>query len=120
MALGAAWAEREATAPGERPQLQAEGSQPQIHYAPRENLENVDVSEIGRAQLCIDMAAYVLSDQEVIEALIGAAERGVVIRLYFDKSNSPSTGPREAASSKPCSHTPMLLRGSRARACSCI
>jgi phosphatidylserine/phosphatidylglycerophosphate/cardiolipin synthase-like enzyme len=62
------------------------GTQVEIHYAPRENLESVDAQEIGRAQLSIDMAAYVLSDPRIIEALIDAAERDVVIRLYLDKS----------------------------------
>jgi len=62
------------------------GTQLEIHYAPRENLEGVDAEEIGRAQLSIDMAAYVLSDPRIIEALIQAAERDVVIRLYLDKS----------------------------------
>jgi phosphatidylserine/phosphatidylglycerophosphate/cardiolipin synthase-like enzyme len=84
IALGAAWAEKES---------QAEGPQPQIHYAPRENLESVDVREIGRAQLSIDMAAYVLSDQRIIEALTDAAERGVVIRLYLDRSQFAEHGP---------------------------
>jgi phosphatidylserine/phosphatidylglycerophosphate/cardiolipin synthase-like enzyme len=84
IALGAAWAEKRS---------QAQGSQPEIHYAPRENLESLDAQEIGRAQLSIDMAAYVLSDQQIIEALIDAAERGVVIRLYFDKSQFAEHGP---------------------------
>lgn len=89
VALGAAWAEKGSEAPGS----QREGSQPQIHYAPRENLESLDAREIGRAQLSIDMAAYVLSDRQVIEALIAAAERGVVVRLYFDKSQFVEHGP---------------------------
>jgi phosphatidylserine/phosphatidylglycerophosphate/cardiolipin synthase-like enzyme len=66
--------------------LKAVGSQPEIHYASRENLESVDAQEIGRAQLSIDMAAYVLSDPRIIEALTDAAERGVLIRLYLDRS----------------------------------
>ena len=57
------------------------GALVEIHYAPRENLESVDVAEIGRAELSIDMAAYVLSDTQIIEALTDAAERDVVIRL---------------------------------------
>jgi phosphatidylserine/phosphatidylglycerophosphate/cardiolipin synthase-like enzyme len=69
------------------------GSQLEIHYAPTENLETVDVREIGRAQLSIDMAAYVLSDPQIIEALIDAAERNVVIRLYLDKSQFTEHGP---------------------------
>ena len=77
LALGAAWAEKGSWA-GER--------QTEIHYAPQENLENVDAREIGRARLSIDIAAYVLSDPRIAEALIDAAERGVVIRLYLDRS----------------------------------
>jgi phosphatidylserine/phosphatidylglycerophosphate/cardiolipin synthase-like enzyme len=69
------------------------GSQIEIHYAPQENLEAVDAKEIGRAELSIDMAAYVLSDKEVIEALTEAAERDVVIRLYLDKSQFAEHGP---------------------------
>ena len=84
IALGAAWAEKG---------VQAEGRQAQIHYAPRENLESVDVREIGRAQLSIDMAAYVLSDTRIIEALTDAAERGVIIRLYLDRSQFAEHGP---------------------------
>jgi len=84
LALGAAWSEKGPRA--------AEG-QTEIHYAPRENLENVDAREIGRAQLSIDIAAYVLSDPRIAEALTEAAERGVVIRLYLDKSQFAQHGP---------------------------
>jgi phosphatidylserine/phosphatidylglycerophosphate/cardiolipin synthase-like enzyme len=69
------------------------GSQLEVHYAPRENLESVDIREIGRAELSIDMAAYVLSDPQIIEALTDAAERDVVIRLYLDKSQFAEHGP---------------------------
>jgi phosphatidylserine/phosphatidylglycerophosphate/cardiolipin synthase-like enzyme len=69
------------------------GTRLEIHYAPRENLESVDVQEIGRAELSIDMAAYVLSDPQIIEALTDAAERDVVIRLYLDKSQFAAHGP---------------------------
>jgi phosphatidylserine/phosphatidylglycerophosphate/cardiolipin synthase-like enzyme len=94
LALGAALAEKESQAQGPQAKgVQADGAQAQIHYAPRENLESVDVREIGRAQLSIDMAAYVLSDPRVIEALTDAAERGVVIRLYLDKSQFAEHGP---------------------------
>ena len=68
-------------------------SQVEIHYAPQENLESVDVREIGHAELSIDMAAYVLSDPQIIEALTDAAERDVVIRLYLDKSEFAEHGP---------------------------
>jgi phosphatidylserine/phosphatidylglycerophosphate/cardiolipin synthase-like enzyme len=84
LALGAAWAEKRS---------RAEGPRPQIHYAPGENLESLDARAIGRAQLSIDMAAYVLSDLRIIEALTDAAERGVVIRLYLDRSQFAEHGP---------------------------
>ena len=83
-ALGAAWAEK-------GPKV--DGSQPEIHYAPRENLESLDAREIGLAELSIDMAAYVLSDPRIIEALTAAAERGVLIRLYLDRSQFAEHGP---------------------------
>jgi phosphatidylserine/phosphatidylglycerophosphate/cardiolipin synthase-like enzyme len=87
-ALGAAWAEK-----GSKIERTTDGSQPEIHYAPRENLESLDAREIGRAELSIDMAAYVLSDPRIIEALTDAAERGVLIRLYLDKSQFAEHGP---------------------------
>jgi phosphatidylserine/phosphatidylglycerophosphate/cardiolipin synthase-like enzyme len=57
---------------------------PAIHYAPIENLEHVDVALIDRAQHEIDMAAYVLTDWPVMQALTRAADRGVAIRIYLD------------------------------------
>jgi phosphatidylserine/phosphatidylglycerophosphate/cardiolipin synthase-like enzyme len=91
--LGAAWAEK-----GSR----AERPQPEIHYAPRENLEYLDARAIGRAELSIDMAAYVLSDPRIIDALTDAAERGVLIRLYLDRSQFAEQGPTRGGWSKPC------------------
>ncbi len=77
------------TSAGEQKRAPAE-----IHYAPEENLELVDARVIGRAELSIDMAAYVLSDRRVIEALTDAAERDVAVRLYFDKSQFSQHGLR--------------------------
>ncbi|MGQ0446693.1 MAG: phospholipase D-like domain-containing protein [Beijerinckiaceae bacterium] len=57
---------------------------PVIHYAPVENLEQADVALIERAEHDIDFAAYVLTDWPVMSALIGAAGRGVKIRVYMD------------------------------------
>ena len=71
------------------------GARLEVHYAPRENLETVDVREIRNAKLSIDMAAYVLSDEQIIDALTSAAEREVVIRLYLDKSQFSEHGLRQ-------------------------
>ena len=57
---------------------------PVIHYAPAENLERIDVGLIDRAEHEIDMAAYVLTDWPVMQALTRAADRGVAIRIYLD------------------------------------
>src|SRR6202047_1328358 len=57
---------------------------PVIHYAPIENLEHVDVALIDRAEHEIDMAAYVLTDWPILQALTRAADRGVAIRIYLD------------------------------------
>jgi phosphatidylserine/phosphatidylglycerophosphate/cardiolipin synthase-like enzyme len=57
---------------------------PVIHYAPAENLEHIDVALIDRAQHEIDMAAYVLTDWPILQALTRAADRGVQIRIYLD------------------------------------
>jgi phosphatidylserine/phosphatidylglycerophosphate/cardiolipin synthase-like enzyme len=57
---------------------------PAIHYAPAENLEHVDVALIDRAEREIDMAAYILTDWPVLQALTRAADRGVHVRIYLD------------------------------------
>jgi phosphatidylserine/phosphatidylglycerophosphate/cardiolipin synthase-like enzyme len=55
-----------------------------LAYGPGPGFESIDAELIGRAKEKIDMAAYVLSDQRVIEALSAAAARGVKVRIYFD------------------------------------
>jgi phosphatidylserine/phosphatidylglycerophosphate/cardiolipin synthase-like enzyme len=59
---------------------------PSIHYSPVENLEHVDVVLIDSAMHTIDMSAYILTDKPVIDALSRAANRGVRVRIYLDKS----------------------------------
>lgn len=53
-----------------------------FHYAPEQNLEKIDVGLIDKAERSIDAAFYVLTDVPVIEALAGAAARGVKVRIY--------------------------------------
>jgi phosphatidylserine/phosphatidylglycerophosphate/cardiolipin synthase-like enzyme len=57
---------------------------PAVHYASAENLEHIDVALIDRAEHEIDMAAYVLTDWVVMQALTRAADRGVKVRIYLD------------------------------------
>eukprot|EP01037_Dinobryon_pediforme_P006291 gene6291-6363_t len=67
------------------PSIESQAFDPvEIHYAPTENLEQIDRELIGNARRSIDMAAYVLTDMAVIEALTAAANRNVAVRLYMD------------------------------------
>jgi len=55
-----------------------------IAYGPSDGFDAIDRELIAQARKTIDMAAYVLSDEKIIEAISAAAERGVKIRLYLD------------------------------------
>jgi phosphatidylserine/phosphatidylglycerophosphate/cardiolipin synthase-like enzyme len=51
-------------------------------------LIDLDVALIGEAAKRIDMAAYVLTDRAVVEALHQAAARGVKVRIWRDASEA--------------------------------
>lgn len=55
-----------------------------VAYGPEPGFAGLDPNLIARARKTIDMTAYVLSDERVIEALSAAASRDVRIRVYFD------------------------------------
>ncbi len=55
------------------------------HYAPAEDLERLDAEQIDRAQHTLDIAMYAFTDRWLAEALLRAARRGVIIRLYRDR-----------------------------------
>lgn len=57
-----------------------------FYSAPEMNLGEVDrqiLDQVGQGG-AINMAAFILSDYSVMDALRGAAERGAVIRIYLD------------------------------------
>ena len=62
----------------------ADGAHPRLdlHYSPAENLEAIDVDTIDAAGETLDIAAYVLTDVPVIEAMTNAAQRGVKLRIF--------------------------------------
>lgn len=68
-----------------------------IHYAPDENLERIDVRLIDQAQVSIDMAAYVLTDRPVIDALERAGKRGVRVRVWRDPGMAEKVGDADVA-----------------------
>ena len=55
-------------------------------------MESIDVALIGEAVKQIDMAAYVLTDRAVIEALREAAARGVRVRIWRDANMAARVG----------------------------
>jgi phosphatidylserine/phosphatidylglycerophosphate/cardiolipin synthase-like enzyme len=67
-----------------------------VHYAPAENLERIDVALIDTAKSEIDIAAYVLTDWPVIDALTRAADRGVKLRIYLDGGQLAAREPPKA------------------------
>ena len=71
----------------------------ETHYSPAENLEKIDVAQIRAATRSIDIAAYVLTDVAVIEALTTAAGRGVNVRLFRDSSGREPVGRVSGANS---------------------
>lgn len=72
-------------AAADRPRLE-------LHYAPAENLEAIDVATIDGAGETLDVAAYVLTDVAVIDAMETAAERGVKVRVFRDPSQAGHGG----------------------------
>jgi phosphatidylserine/phosphatidylglycerophosphate/cardiolipin synthase-like enzyme len=71
----------------------AEPVRVETHYSPSENLERLDVALISRAARTIDIAAYVLTDVPVIEALATAGTRGAHVRLFRDGNERDAQGP---------------------------
>jgi phosphatidylserine/phosphatidylglycerophosphate/cardiolipin synthase-like enzyme len=63
-----------------------------VFYGPKDNLQAVDVELIARARETIDMAAFVLTNGAITDALAAAAKRGVRVRLYLDPDQPPQAG----------------------------
>jgi hypothetical protein len=64
----------------------ASAAEPEMHYAPVENLEHIDLALIRSATKSLDMAMYTLTDWAIIAALKDARVRGVTIRIALDPS----------------------------------
>ncbi len=55
-----------------------------VYYGPHEGFARLDPDLIRTAKTRIDMAAYVLTEREIIDALDDVAARGVKVRIYLD------------------------------------
>ncbi len=90
---GFAFEGRSALTPSRAPAAPSSiGGPAEVHYAPAEDLESIDVALIGEAEKQIDMAAYVLTDRAVIQGLREAAARGVRVRIWRDASMAAKVG----------------------------
>jgi len=69
----------------------------EVHFAPEEDLERIDVELIDGARGSIDMAGYVLTDRSVIGALERASRRGVTVRVWRDPGMAERVGAADIA-----------------------
>lgn len=79
------------------------------HFSPAENLEQLDLERLERAQRSVDIAMYAFTDKYIAEALARLARRGVRVRLYRDRSQYLSEQ-QNAAAHRDLSTTDLLRR----------
>jgi phosphatidylserine/phosphatidylglycerophosphate/cardiolipin synthase-like enzyme len=83
-------------------------SQTEIHFAPEENLENVDIPLINGARKAVDVAVYTFTDRKLADALVTAAGRGVQVRIYRDREQFQSEQNRGGQVLAILSHQPNI------------
>lgn len=54
------------------------------HFAPDENLEQLDYDRLGDAHRRVDIAMYAFTDKYLADQLMTLARRGVTVRVYRD------------------------------------
>jgi phosphatidylserine/phosphatidylglycerophosphate/cardiolipin synthase-like enzyme len=54
------------------------------HFAPDENLEQLDYDRLGEAQRRVDIAMYAFTDKYLADQLMTLSRRGVTVRIYRD------------------------------------
>src|SRR6059058_1171988 len=54
------------------------------HFAPEENLEQLDYDRLGEAQRRVDIAMYAFTDKYLADQLLTLSRRGVTVRVYRD------------------------------------
>jgi len=62
----------------------------QISFCPKDPCSENLISQLDAAQQTIDIAIYSFTLDEISDALIAAHERGVTVRVVFDKSQAAS------------------------------
>jgi phosphatidylserine/phosphatidylglycerophosphate/cardiolipin synthase-like enzyme len=79
------------------PRVAAPALTVELHYAPEEDLEKIDVEALNSAGETIDIAAYVLTDAAIAEALKLAGARGVRVRIWRDPEMAEKVGAYDQA-----------------------
>ncbi len=64
----------------------------QVLFAPKDSPTTTLLELIGNAKKSIIAAVYMLTDQKIASALVGAAERGVSINLVLDRTSTDQYG----------------------------
>ncbi len=64
------------------------GTAVETHYSPTENLEHYDLALLRSAHKSIDLCGFSFTDEAVGDAIVGAAGRGVRVRVYLDRGQS--------------------------------
>src|SRR5947208_14705428 len=54
------------------------------HFAPDENLEQLDYDRLSEAQRRVDVAMYAFTDKYLADQLLTLSRRGVTVRIYRD------------------------------------
>jgi phosphatidylserine/phosphatidylglycerophosphate/cardiolipin synthase-like enzyme len=84
IALGAWYAQRASRPAAVLQRASAGQAIEEDHFSPSENLEQIDLAQIGQAQRSLDIAMYAFTDRYLAEAIERVAERGVQVRIYRD------------------------------------
>ncbi len=87
----------------------AEGAGAAEFFSPDENLERLDVEQLNRARRSIDIAMYAFTDKYIAEQLLGLAGRGVIVRIYRDRSQFEDE--QRKAGSRDSESTAEMFRG---------
>ena len=61
-----------------------------VLFSPNGGCQEAIVSEISKAEKTIDIAMYYLTGREIVQELVKAKEKGVVIRAFLDQSQENS------------------------------
>ena len=68
------------------------------YFSPTDNLEHADIDQLSRASKTVDVAMYAFTDRFLADHLVKLAKRGVVIRIYRDRSQFEEEQRRAAQS----------------------